>query len=424
MVSSSLGERGRKFERLIALSRSLNQFEDLDAYLQMAINTASDLTNSEASSIILFEEETGLLKFVAAPLNQREALRRIRVPVERSIAGLAYEHAAPVVIQDARLDPRLYRAVDRDLGFETRSIVAVPISLRGKPIGAFETVNKLDDALFTQDDVTILEIIASYAATAIFVRLLMDEIESAYESLDELDRMKSNFIAIASHELRTPLGLILGHATFMRDSAAEISQKKQLDVIVNSALKLKGLIDEMSSAEAERQAPSRVKRTPIHMGELIQRVCDGFQDEARKARISLTTSIPKVDLVVDGDAEKLATALGNIVKNAIIYSNDNGHVLVTAEKLPGYVKVSVIDNGIGIPAKDLQRVFDKFFQVESHFTRRHGGMGLGLSVAKVMIELHGGEIWVESVEGKGSNFSFLLPSKTKETDPERRVFEV
>jgi signal transduction histidine kinase len=424
MVSSSLGERGRKIERLITLSRSLNQFEDLDAYLQMVINTASDLTSSEASSISLFEEETGLLKFVAAPMNQRESLRRIRVPVERSIAGLAYEHAAPVIIQDTRLDPRIYRAVDRDLGFETRSLVAVPISLRGKSIGAFESVNKLDGALYTQEDVTILEILASYAATAIFLRLLMDEIESAYESLDELDRMKSNFIAIASHELRTPLGLILGHATFLRDSIAEGSQNKQLDVIVNSSLKLKELIDDMSSAEAERLAPSRVKRTPISMGEMIQRVCDSFQDEAHKARIILSTSIPQADLVVEGDPEKLATALGNIVKNAIIYSNDNGHVLVTAEKLPGYVKVSVIDNGIGIPAKDLQRVFDKFFQVESHFTRRHGGMGLGLSVAKVMIELHGGEIWVESVEGKGSNFSFLLPSKQRETDPERRVFEL
>ncbi len=77
--------------------------------------------------------------------------------------------------------------------------------------------------------------------------------------------------------------------------------------------------------------------------------------------------------------------------------------------MPGYLKVSVIDDGIGIPAQDLGRVFERFYQVESHLTRRHGGMGLGLSVAKAMIELHNGQIWVESLEGKGSNFTFLLP---------------
>jgi signal transduction histidine kinase len=90
--------------------------------------------------------------------------------------------------------------------------------------------------------------------------------------------------------------------------------------------------------------------------------------------------------------------------------------------VPGYVKVSVIDDGIGIPAKDLPRIFDRFFQVESHLTRRHGGMGLGLSVAKVMIELHGGRIWAESMEGKGSNFTFLLPFNPAQAEAGSKVF--
>ena len=93
----------------------------------------------------------------------------------------------------------------------------------------------------------------------------------------------------------------------------------------------------------------------------------------------------------------------------LTFTNTGGQVLVTAESVPGHVKVSVIDNGVGIPASDLPRVFERFFQVESHLTRRHGGMGLGLAVAKAMIEMHSGRIWAESVEGKGSNFTFLLP---------------
>jgi signal transduction histidine kinase len=97
-------------------------------------------------------------------------------------------------------------------------------------------------------------------------------------------------------------------------------------------------------------------------------------------------------------------------------------VFLVAEQIPGYVKVAVIDDGIGIPAKDLPHIFDRFYQVESHLTRRHGGMGLGLSVAKMMIEMHGGRIWVESAEGRGSMFTILLPLDSSQAQAAQRVF--
>jgi two-component system sensor histidine kinase VicK len=125
---------------------------------------------------------------------------------------------------------------------------------------------------------------------------------------------------------------------------------------------------------------------------------------------------------VDGDASKIGVALSNLIKNSTAFTDAQGHVFVVAEKIPGYVKVSVIDDGIGIPSKDLPRIFDRFYQVESHLTRKHGGMGLGLSVAKVMVELHGGRIWAESVEGKGSNFTFILPVDSGQADAASRVF--
>jgi two-component system sensor histidine kinase VicK len=118
---------------------------------------------------------------------------------------------------------------------------------------------------------------------------------------------------------------------------------------------------------------------------------------------------------IEGDEEKLGLVLSNILSNALTFTNENGHVTVTAEKLPGYIKFSVTDDGIGIPAKDIPRIFDRFYQVQSHLTRRHGGMGLGLAVAKAMVELHGGQIWADSAEGKGSSFSFLLPFKSSGT---------
>jgi signal transduction histidine kinase len=207
------------------------------------------------------------------------------------------------------------------------------------------------------------------------------------------------------------LGLILGHATFLFDSAQNDTQRNQLEVIIRSATRLKRIIEDLSNISQTQRGVARVKRKPIAVKTLIARVLANFQDAARRKRISLSAKLPESELSIEGDEEKIALALSNLLANAISFTNDHGHVLVSAEKLPGYVKMAVVDDGIGIPAKDLPRVFERFFQVQSHLTRRHGGMGLGLSVAKAMIELHGGEIWAESIEGKGSNFSFLLPQK-------------
>jgi signal transduction histidine kinase len=399
-----------KIERLVEASRLLNQAMELEPFLQSIVDFARELTLSTASSIFLYEEETGLLKFVAAPRSQKESLKRIRVPLDISVAGRAYTQTKPIIVQDARLEPLIYREVDQVLDFETISILAVPILYGDQTLGVMEAVNKTGNAHYTEEDVAILETLAAYAAIALFSTALMEEVHLAHQNLEELERMKSDFIAIASHELRTPLGLVLGHATTLQEANKDKSLSPQLKVMVRSAERLKEIIEQMSNLNAEQVGKARVHRSQVSISQLIQEVCSSFTKAARHKNITLSIEVPSANLVVEADPEKISLALGNIIENALTFTDDNGHVWVRAERVPGHVRVSVIDNGIGIPAKDLHRVFDRFFQVESHATRRHGGMGLGLSVAKVMVEMHGGQIWAESVEGKGSNFSFLLPA--------------
>jgi signal transduction histidine kinase len=154
-----------------------------------------------------------------------------------------------------------------------------------------------------------------------------------------------------------------------------------------------------------------MRRSTVSMAGMLADVARSFQGQAKDKHILLSVDVPEDPLNVQADPEKLSIALGNLVENALTFTDEGGRVHLSGVKLPGYVKVSVLDNGIGIPARDLHRVFERFYQVESHYTRRHGGMGLGLAVAKVMVEMHGGQIWAESVEGRGSNFSFLLPTR-------------
>jgi signal transduction histidine kinase len=282
---------------------------------------------------------------------------------------------------------------------------------RGEAIGVVQVMNRYDKAHYTEDDVTILETLTAQASSSILSTLMLEETKRAYEELEELEKMKSDFIAIASHELRTPLGLILGHSADLHDQIKNKEQQHQLDVIMRSATRLKKLIDDLSNVNSFQTGKTRVHSKSVNLNNLINEIVNHFLETAQAKHISLRAQLPKNEVSIGGDEEKLALVLSNLVENALMFTDVNGHALVSLETLPGYIKVSVIDSGIGIPAKDLPRVFDRFYQVESHLTRRHGGLGLGLSVAKAMVEMHDGQIWAESVEGQGSNFTFLLPVK-------------
>ena len=401
-------ERAQNRERLLEISRTLSASLDLEPFLHNTIAAASELTSCETASILGLDESGEKLRFLALPWFHRDVLKTVEVPLLTSVAGWVLENGQPAVIQDVNAEPRHFKGADMAADFTTRSLMAVPIIFEGKTLGVLEAVNKTGGAHYTEDDLTILETLASQAAIAIQNNHLVDKVKKSQDQTAQLDHMKSDFIAIASHELRTPLGLILGHATFLRE-VIQPEYRDQLDIIVRNAMRLKEIIDSIANMDNAQSGMSSLRTSSISVRELIYDLKDSFIQEAETKHISLRFDGAEDDLVVEGDASKITLALSNVVKNALDFTNPGGHVLIAAGKIPGYVKVSVIDDGIGIPDKDLAHIFERFYQVESHLTRKHGGMGLGLSVAKVMAEIHGGRIWAESVEGKGSNFTFILP---------------
>jgi len=279
--------------------------------------------------------------------------------------------------------------------------------VRGEVVGVLEALNKKDDAHYTEEDLTILETLGALAAQAMQNVDLMRKVRASRVQLAELERLKSDFIAITSHELRTPLGLILGHATFLRE-LADGQFDEQLDAIIRNATKLKEIVENLSDVDNFQNGSARVKGNRVSMTKIAEDVVSLFLEEAEQKNITLKLEAASQPYYLHADQVKITIALSNLVKNAIQYTEAGGNVNVKVEEDTGYIKVTVTDNGIGIPPRDLPRIFDRFYQVETHLTRRYGGMGLGLSVAKAMIELHGGRIWAES-EGRGSRFTFLLP---------------
>ncbi len=410
-----------RLERILNLTHDLSAGKDAESYLQAVLSAAIELTGSETASILEYDAQNNELRFTAVPWYQRELLKSIVVPVDTSAAGWTVRKNEPLVIADVSKDERHFRQVDVVSSFQTRSLLAVPLHYHGNLIAVFEALNKANEAHYTEEDITILETLGALAITVIQTDLLERRVQSSYEEVAELDRLKSDFIAITSHELRTPLGLILGHATFLRELLSD-QYAEQLEAIIRNATKLKDIIENLSNVDNYQSGAARVRQRKVSVARIVEEVALSFQEIAKQKNITLKPEVGKNDLLIEGDGTKISIALSNLVKNALTFTDNGGLVVVTAEAVPGYVKVSVIDNGIGIPAQDLPRVFDRFFQIESHLTRRHGGMGLGLSVAKAMIELHGGRIWAESVEGRGSNFTFLLPLDAQQADAASKVF--
>jgi signal transduction histidine kinase len=415
-------ERIDHLERLLEVVRGLTTAPDLESFLQTVINEATELTNSELSSILEYDEAAEELRFLAMHWFQRDLLRPMGVPLEGSAAGWVYRRGQPLIIQDAKMDQRHFKVVDRVTKHETNSLVAVPLTVRGEVVGVLEALNKKDHAHYTEEDLTILETLGALAAQAMQNFSLQKKVRDTGVELAELERLKTDFIAIASHELRTPLGLILGHATFLREMAAT-QYAEQLDMIIRNATKLKEIVENLSDVDNVQKGAARVRNQKVSMARIVEDVILTFQDEARARNITLQSKLGDSPFYLDADEVKLGIALSNLVKNAVQFTEPGGNVTVKVEEEDRYIQVSVIDDGIGITSKDLPRVFERFFQAESHLTRRYGGMGLGLAVAKAMIEIHNGRIWAESEEGKGSTFIFLLPvEQTQKSVPAANPF--
>ncbi|MBI5353317.1 MAG: GAF domain-containing sensor histidine kinase [Chloroflexi bacterium] len=404
--------------RLLDVTRNLSTMVDLETYMRSILSAAAELTGSETASLMEYDDIAQELFFKYVPWFHRDTVIMEKIPLKASAAGWVFLNIKPLIIDDVKKDDRHYSKIDELAGFVTRSILGVPLLLHGRPVGVFEVFNKTDGN-YTEEDISILEALASLATTAMQNDLLEGIAIASQNESEELDRLKSEFIAITSHELRTPLGLILGHATFLRELVGQ-EHGEQVEAIIRSAARLKEIIESLSNVDNYETGGARLRQRKVSMTRIIEDVTSSFRDMAFEKGVSLRTETKLGDnMFIDADASKTSIVLSNLVKNAITFTNQGGKVIIRSEKQDEYVKVSVEDNGVGIPAKDLAQIFDRFYQVESHLTRRHGGMGLGLSVAKVMIEMHGGRIWAESTEGVGSTFTFLLPVEPKknEADP-------
>lgn len=240
------------------------------------------------------------------------------------------------------------------------------------------------------------------------------------ERLKGLDRMKSEFLSTAAHELRTPLTSILGFSEILlKRKLDEERRNRFLKIINEESVGLANLINDLLDvSRIESGEGFKIKKAPIELREIIRENVNLFKSQTDKHTFEV--NIPSSLSDVKGDKDKISNVMENLLANALKFSPQGGKVTVSAGKTKGKVTISVTDEGMGIPKKDLPHLFEKFYRAENASSQAIKGTGLGLSIAKYIIDSHAGEIWAESKLGEGSTFSFTLPSKFAQARIERK----
>lgn len=226
-----------------------------------------------------------------------------------------------------------------------------------------------------------------------------------------LEQVRRDFVANVSHELRTPLASIKGFAETLREGGMEDLKNRNdfVKSIEKQADRMIDLVDDLLQLTTIESGKAKQEGEALLLTDLIQDVCEGLKPLADRKKISLSIDLPATAVKIQASKKQMRQVLVNLLENAIKFNVEKGQVKVTAHAGPQTVTISIEDTGVGIPAKDLPRIFERFYRVDKARSREMGGTGLGLSIVKHIVEAHGGKVAVESVEHKGTTFRITLP---------------
>ena len=406
--SKPLSLEARQLSRLMEISQTLNSTLNIEELLQYIIKTASELLDCEAASLMLYDEKRNRLFFAASTGSDPKKLAQIPVPLDGSVAGTIFREEKSMILNDVSHDARHFSGVGEQMKFQARSLIGVPMRIRDRGVGVLEALNKRDSQ-FTESDERLLSVVASQAATALYNAQLIQALQKANEDLSETDRLKSNFMALASHELRTPLGIIIGYASFLQqENEGEVSENAER--VLAAASQMRSLIEAMTSLHLLQAKGLTFKPRVVPVQQVLNAAYEEMRQIAQEMHHTVTFQIPSQSLLVTADPDKLTPAFVNIINNAIRFTPSGGQINIGAIQRSGNIQVFVQDNGIGIAPDQLTKIFQEFYQVEPHTTRRFGGLGIGLTIAKGLIETQSGRIWAESEgTGTGTTIRVLLP---------------
>jgi signal transduction histidine kinase/CheY-like chemotaxis protein/HAMP domain-containing protein/putative methionine-R-sulfoxide reductase with GAF domain len=306
------------------------------------------------------------------------------------------------------------------VGEPALSWLGVPLTVGEEVLGVMVVQSYSSEHAYDEHDLDLLTTVASQTAIALQSARLFEEAIETAERLREVDRLKSQFLANMSHELRTPLNSIIGFSRVVLkgiDGPITDRQREDLEAIHNSGQHLLGLINDILDVSKIEAGKMELDFEAVDLREIINGVMSTATALVKDKPIELQRSISDVLPTITADERRVRQVLLNLVSNAAKFTEE-GFIRVGAHVEDHEAIISVADSGSGIGKEEQARVFEPFIQTDASTTREHGGTGLGLTISRSFVQLHGGRIWVESVPGEGSTFYFALPIERSDSESE------
>lgn len=413
-------EQLERYNRMLAtmntvisgVSRSI----DLRQLLDNALTTIIDSMGLSAGKILVYDAPSRTVTLSGAKGSLRD---RVEIGDSYELSEIKYSNwvlvtGEALVINDSRSIPEHYlEAVDPDdMKIKPHhSFAILPLFSRDAVIGVLNVAHD-HYAPFDEDDLWLLGSIADHLAVALINSQLYGRLQEANRKLKEHDRMKSAFFTSISHDLHAPIASILGYSRMLSDGELGQLGAGQLDaarIISSQGRFLLGLIDDIIDTARLEAGQAILESTEFSMKEVTKQLLDDIAPMVNSGTVALVDRVPSGLPCARGDRKRVERILFNLVSNALKFT-PSGEVAISAEDRNGWINVSVIDTGVGIPASHLPLIFERFYRVDGNASRGTQGAGLGLSIVKELVELHGGSVHVESSVGCGTTFTFTLPT--------------
>jgi len=385
-----------------SIGKDLSDSPNLDQCMRTLVDRISGLISVEIVSIMLMDNNRRELVLRCACGLEEKIVKQTRVKMGQGVSGWIAKTGEPVLIKDIDKDPRFSKRNGR---YYTNSLLSVPLKISSRVIGVINVNNKVSRDFFTENDQHILEALAQIAAPTLETTRILEVVQAR-------DTARLNFISDLSHELQSPLASIKEAVNLIWGEIAgsvNDDQKKFLEIAKHNIDRLSRLIDEMLTlAKADTKA-ELMNRQLLDVAALTEELIVSFGPVAQRNNITLVNTLPGTRVEVWADPDKIAQVITNLVDNAIKYNRPSGRVEIGLEEKNGFIAIWVRDTGVGIPTEELSKIFDRFYRIEQSAKGKAAGSGIGLSIAKKILAIHGGKLLVESEPGIGTMFTIMLP---------------
>ena len=413
IVSTALSNRISEISALSELVKSVNATLELDDVFRLILTSALELLGGNEGSIMLLDEEAKQLEVVSYQGPPIEPLIKGKTDLGVGIAGAVAETRDPMLIQDFDA-PKLGMPHHPERGIY--SSMSVPLIRHDELVGVLN-LNETDGRRrFTEEDIRALGFFAEHAAIAIANAKLFEQERETVSRLEDLDRLKSDFVATVSHELKTPLTAIIGSAQTLARRRERMSEEQQANLVTmidRQGTRLLRLVEDVLTAARIESGMPRMRRELIDLRDLCEFVVESIRHSdigvGREIVVHAEPDRPQVW----GDVGAIQQIVSNLVENACKYSDAGSRVGVFITEMSDGAVLQVADRGYGMSQEEISTIFDRFRQVDQSSTRSSSGVGLGLYIVKSLVEAHNGTIEVDSHPGTGTTFSIKFPKRVR-----------